>query len=822
MRFWILSWLMAGFLFFANAQPANVATGSLSGKVVDAKTNLPVEYANVVLFNLPDTTIINGGVTNNEGIFILNQVPFGKYLLKISFIGYNDIWIDTVFLNQHNKNVLFEEIRISQAASVLGKVEVTARQGVMEMHIDKKVFNVDQSIVSQGQSATEVLQTVPSVEVDIDGNISLRGSGNVTILIDGRPSAMLSGDVATALKQIPSDIIESIEVITNPSAKYNPEGMSGIINIKLKKDRRGGVNGVVSAGYGTWGKYNGSVNLNYRTKKFNVFGSYSLNEGNMFRYGTTYTTNKQNPDSIFYTDQETGSVGGRGSQMIRGGTDWFVNQKNTLSASASMNLSTHYSDDTVNTVYRDVNRIISGIQDRISSGSEDETGYSAGLTWQKKFGRQGQELIMDANYSAREESENTDYRDLINYNQYLPSSSCTASNRITNDLNDVFSFQTDYTHPLTSTSKLETGVRFGYRRLDNDQFANNFDTVSGSWISDSNRTYHYIYSEKIPAFYVTYSGKYKNLSYKAGLRFENTSISGDLTDDSQDFSRNYPSLFPSVHLSYKQNRNTEYLISYSRRINRPRTGMLNPFTDYSDPMNIRSGNPYLDPEFTHSMELGYSKIFKNISLISTLFYRQVNNQIERFKVIDSLGVTTMTFKNLSSGISYGYELIGTFHLSKWWSINGNFNLNQRILNAEKIQEGLSNSGLMYSVKVMSNMNLTSGTSIQITGNYSSPRVMTIGISAAQYGADIGIRQSLLKNKATLSLRLSDVFFTQRWVMSLEGQGFSQEVERYFDSRVAFLTFTYQFGKQQKDNGKTKKSTRDQGEDNDSGGGEMMF
>lgn len=812
---------VAGISFFAGAQPENQATGSVSGKVLDFKTQLPVEYANVVLYRASDSSLVNGGVTNNEGVFYLNQIPYGEYRLRASFIGYKDLWIDTVFVNPRNRNLQFERLLLQESASVLGKVEVKAQQGVMEMHIDKRVFNVDQSIVSQGQTATEVLETVPSVEVDMDGNVSLRGSGNVTILIDGRPSAMLSGDIATALKQIPANIIESIEIITNPSAKYDPEGMSGIINIKLKKDRRGGVNGVVSAGYGTWGKYNGSVNLNYRTQKYNVFGSYSLNQGSMFHNGTTYTLNKQNPDSFFYTEQEMNMLGGRGSQMARVGADWFINKRNTLSGTFSANLSNHNDDDTVFTVFRDANQLVSDRNNRISGSTEDETGYSAGLTWQRQFGRQGQELLVDANVSVRDETNETQYTDEILYAGYTDVSFYDYSNRFNYDLNQVASLQADYTHPINTTSKIEAGARIGYRMLDNDQYANNLDTATRLWIPDTNRTYQYIFSEMIPALYATYSGKFNKLSYKAGLRLEHTLIKGDLPDNDGDFDRNYPSLFPSVHFSYKQDKSIEYLISYSRRISRPRSGMLNPFTDYSDPMNIRTGNPYLDPEFTHSMELGYSKFFKKFSLISSIFYRQVNDQIERFKEIDTSGVTIMTFRNLSSGISYGYEFIGTYHPAKWWSINGNFNLNQRIINADKIQEGLRNSGLMWSVKLMSTMNLSTGTSIQITGNYTSPRVLTLGTSAPRYVLDLGIRQSVLKNRGSLSLRVSDVFYTSSWIMSLEGNGFSQEIERYFDSRVAFLTFTWQFGKQQKENGTRKRTTREQGDEGE-GGVEMMF
>ncbi len=817
----MITGLLTGFLFFAGAQPPVEASGTISGRVADSLTNLPVEYANILVFST-DTSLVSGGITTNEGIFIISNVPYGHYIIKITFIGYQDVWIDSVQLNGRNRSVYFENILLKQSAALLTQYEVTGQRSVMEMHIDRKVFNVDQSIVSQGQSATEVLETVPSVEVDMDGNVSLRGSGNVTILVDGRPSAMIGSDVATALQQIPASMIESVEIITNPSAKFDPEGMSGIINIKLRKDRKGGVNGLASIGYGTWKKYNASVNLNYRTSKINLFANYSTNNRDYFRTGYTYTTNKQNPDSLFYTDQEMFMKGFRLSHMIRGGADWFINRQNTLTGYFTYNTSNRGSDDTVNTVYRDVHRMISDITNRISNDDGKNQGYNLVLTWQKEFNRPGQELLVDFNYSVHKRNGESLYNDLITYENYLPSTLSQLDNKNTVSLNKVGALQIDYTHPLNTTSIMEAGGRIGYRLLDNDQDASSYDPYSGEWLPDSFRINRFLYDEWIGALYATYAGSFQKFSYKAGLRYEQTLTSGILVNTADTFRNQYPSLFPSVHLSYTPDKSTEFQISYSRRINRPRSHSLNPFADYSDPMNVQQGNPYLTPEYTHSIELGYSRFFKKSSLITSLFYRKVNDQIERFKVLTPEGITISTSRNLSSGIQYGYELIGTYNPFRWWTLNANFNMNQRILDAENIQEGLRKSGLMWSAKMMSTLTLKTGTSVQISGNYSSPRIMTIGVSAPRYGMDIAARQSILKNKGSLSLRVSDVFHTSNWIMSLDGEGFSQEIERYFDSRIVFLTFTYQFGQQQRDPKARKQDERDTNGDDSEEGGEMMF
>lgn len=821
-RFMFVSGFLLVFVFAVKSQPPMQASGTVSGKIADSRTNLPVEYANVLLFDR-DTLLINGGVSNNAGVFIINDVPLGYYNVKISFIGYEDLWVDSVEINLRHRNILLEEILLSPSASMLENFRVTEQRSVLEMHIDRKVFNVDQSIVSQGQSATEVLETVPSVEVDMDGNVSLRGSGNVTILIDGRPSAMMGSDVATALKQIPANMIESVEIITNPSAKYDPEGMSGIINIKLRKDKKSGLNGVVTAGYGTWDKYNGSINLNYRTQKINLFTSYSINDRNYFRSGSTITTNKQQPDSFFVTSQDLFLKGYRTSQMVRGGADWFINPNNTISGFITLNSNGSNSSDTVNSRYENSKRVISALTERVSTSEVESGGYQLVLNWQKKFNKKGQELVADANYSWNEEEGLSNYEDYYSLWDYSNSDIRMLEEKRLLGKNRMASFQVDYTHPITTRSKFETGGRMGYRMMDDDQSAQRYDTTNATWIPDTNRTNRFVYSELISALYATYSGSINKLSYKAGIRFEQTHTSGELkTDLNEPFTNDYPSLFPSAHLSYKPNKNDEFQVSYSRRVTRPRSRMLNPFADYSDPMNIRQGNPLLKPEFTNSTEFSYARFFKKTSLITSVFYRQVNQQIERFKVITPEGITIMTMSNLSSGIQYGYELIGTYNPFKWWSMNANFNMNQRILDAENIQKGLKKSGLMWSTKLMSTMSLSTGTSLQFTGSYSSRRVLTLGISAPRYVMDLGVRQSLLKSRGSLSLRVSDVFYTSRWNMSLEGNGFSQEIERYFDSRVAYLTFTYQFGQQQRDNGAKKRAQRESNSDDSEGGGEMMY
>ncbi len=820
-KFLITGLLLPVFFMGLQAQPEGQANGSVSGVVVDNTTQLPVEYANIVVLTR-DSAVVNGSVTSGEGLFTVRNIPYGRYLMRVTFLGYEELWIDTVMLNHRNRHMVFDQIQLTPSSVMLENVQVTAQRSVLEMQIDRRVFNVDQSVLTQGQSASEVLETVPSVEVDMDGNVSLRGSGNVTILIDGRPSALMGSDVAAALQQIPAEMIESIELITNPSARYDPEGMAGIINIKLRKDRRGGLNGTVTAGYGTREKYNTSLNLNYRTERFNLFTNYSLNHRDFFRNGTTWTVNRQNPDSLHYTDQFIDMNMYRRSHMARVGADWFINSKNTLSAFYTYNTNTRVSDEIVTSEYLDHLQNPSRATDRYSDNDASRLGHDVVLNWQRTFNREGQELNVDANYSVSQNNSASWYTDVYRLLNYQPSDRTMEDNRFGYDESTIASLQADYTHPLSNNRRFETGFRFGYRMIDSDQDANIYDTLQLDWVPDSLRINRFIYDEYIYAGYFTYGGRLNKFNYQAGLRFEHTTTGGDLVTTDEQFSNRYPALFPTLHLSYKPGKNLEFQISYSRRINRPRSRALNPFANYSDPMNIRQGNPYLEPEFTHSMEAGFARFFEKSSLMGSIFYRETSDQIGRFKVIQPDGTTIMTFRNLSKGITYGYELVGTYNPFRWWTMNATFNMSERILDADQIQEGLRNRGLMWSARYMSTFTLTTGTSIQMTGYYSSPRILTIGTSAPRYGFDMGVRHSVLKNRGTISLRVSDIFYTSSWIMSLDGQGFSQEIERYFNSRVAYLTFSYQFGQQVRDQQSRRRSMRNQQNGDDNGGGDVMF
>ncbi len=786
-------------------------SGSLSGKVKDSISELPVEYANVIIYK-NDSNIIDGAITNSEGVFIIDNLVYGKYRIKITFIGYEPYEKSEILINKDQSKVYFDEIKLMPATTTLDRHTVTGEVTMMQTNIDKRVFNVDKSILTQGQSASEVLENIPSVDVDMDGNVSLRGSEAVTILIDGRPSALLGSDVATALKQIPASSIENIEVITNPSAKYDPEGLSGIINIKLKRDQQRGMNGNVSIGAGSYNQYNGSVNLNYRMKKMNLFANYSYNKRNRIRNGITNTTNTFN-DTLYYIRQIQDAERSFFSHMVKTGADWYIDEKNTLSAFFTYNLRDRTFTDDVSSRYLDKNETLYTHSQKDSYEEDKGNGKSVVLTWVKTFNRPNQELIIDANYAVNSGEEEAYYDEQFLLFDYHPTADLFNQQlHYQNDISTIASLQADYTYPFTKDRKLETGIRAGYRQLDNDFQANIFDTTQHIYVNDTLATNRFIYDELITAAYATLSGKLNKLSYLAGIRLEHTMAKGDLVTTDETFNKQYPDFFPSMHLAYKFNKNSEIQLSYSRRITRPRSGHLNPFANYSDPQNIRKGNPYLNPEYINALELSFARLTKKLNLITSVYYREIVDMIQRYKEITEEGYTITSLVNLDNSRALGAEAITTYSPFSWWNNTLSIDFYQLELNADNLMEGLSQKGLNYSVKLNTMFNIKTGTALQLSGAYFSPRPVTMGTLNPRYHIDLGLRQQVLKKKGSISVRFSDVFNTRKFSMDLAGQGFTQELERNFNSQTLYVTFTYTFGNQTRTKQRENQNQNDIDED----------
>lgn len=786
--------------------------GNVSGVVVDKLTSQAVEYANLVLFRQKDSTMVNGAITNQKGQFTIEKVPFGKYYLVVSFIGYSSLKIPDIMVNPKEPNKNLGQIKFEPSSSTLGEVNITAEKRMMEYSLDKKIVNVDKNLVSAGGSAVDVMQNIPAVTVDIDGNVSLRGSTNVNILVDGRPSNLSGMSRQAILEQIPASSIEAIEIITNPSAKYNPDGMSGIINIKLKKKTAQGLNGLVSSSIGTGNRYNSSVNLNYSTSKFNLFGSW---DGRWFQgkgYGNTYRIATLK-DTNFYTHQYSEMKRKMNNNNVKLGFDWYINQKNTITLSGQMGHDESSREQNLFSYSNDYNQTSYEHYFKQNTESENENSNSINLSYRKTFEKKNKEFTADFSFSKSDESENTDMNNQVLLDNYLPFNGVDEIQlQLNNGNTQNGSALINYILPINEKLKLETGFQGIYRKIDNDFNLKNFDYLSKTYIIDTNSINHFIYNENINAVYGTLSKEWESISIQIGVRLEQAYTTAEQITQAKTFENNYFSVYPTLHISKKLPNKNEMQFSYSRRVNRPNIYDLNPFKDYSNPLVINYGNPYLKPEYINSFELGHSKFWEKRSFYTSIYYRQINDVIKRISYLGTDGISYMTNENLSKGISYGVDLILEQEIAKWWRINANFSYFRTLIEGNSIDGSISTDNYSWTSKLNSNMTLLKNLSIQISANYRAPIITPQGKMYETYSADIAMKKDFMKdNRLSVSFRVSDVFNTQKFDMEAFGNNFYSTMTRKRQSQAAFLTLSYKI------NGGLKQKPKRKPVENNGGG-----
>lgn len=785
--------------------------GSISGVVVDKLTLQAVEYANLVVFRTKDSVMIGGAISNPKGAFTIEKVPFGNYYIVVSFIGYSSLKIPNVTVNPKEAEKKMGQIKFSPSTNTLDEVTITAEKRMMEYSLDKKVVNVDKNLVSAGGSAVDVMQNIPAVTVDIDGNVSLRGSTNVNILIDGRPSSLSGMSRQAILEQIPASSIEAIEIITNPSAKYNPEGMSGIINIRLKKKTAQGFNGMVSASAGTSNRYNSSVNLNYSTKKFNVFGSWDGRWNQGSGYGDTYRISTLS-DTSSYTTQHSDMKRIMDNNTAKAGFDWYINPKNTITLMGQYNTGGSDRNQDLFSNAEDYNYVLKNKY--LQHNREDESDHSMmyAMNYKKTFTQPMRELTADFSYSTSNSYENTDMT-LNNYTMnyidslYPPD----LQKQYDNSNNWVGNALINYVHPFNEKMKLEAGYQGIFRNVDNDFHLDKAD-MNNIYVNDINLNNHFKYSENISAIYGTLSKEWKSVSLQFGLRLEQANTKADQLTQMQSYINNYFSLYPSLHISKKLANKNEIQFSYSRRVNRPNMYDLNPFRDYSNPDMLRYGNPYLKPEYINSLEVGHSKYWNKTSFYTSVYYRQINDVIKRIAFLDSLGISNMTSENLSKGISYGVDFILEQEIAKWWRLNANFSYFRTIIEGNSIDGNISTDNYSWTSKLNSTMNFGKTLSVQISANYRAPIITPQGKMLETYSADIAIKKDFFKNNFSVGVRVSDIFNTQRWRNESFGTGFYTTMDHKRQSQALYLTLTYKI------NGGLKPKARKKVMDTGNGGG----
>lgn len=807
------------FLFVINALYAQ-QEGRINGTVVDSIDRTPIDFANVTLLNATTKQAVKGGQTNEQGEFSFSAIPEGDYILRVSFVGFNSYEKPTFHLDENAAlNVGF--IPLSTSASTrLKEVVIEGAAPAMEIGIDRRTFNVEQSIVSEGGTATELLANVPSLSVDMDGNVGLRGSTNVRILIDGKPSALAGSNINVLLESLPANSVERVEVMTNPSSKYDPEGQGGIINIILKKNVRTGFNGMARFGGGRYYNLNGGLDLNYRDSKFNYFGSYNYRRRNSPGDGFNDSF-FPNGERVFNTSDNarTGN-----SHTVRAGVDYFLDEKTTIGFSSNINVRDNVRREDLFYSYFSNVQSLTGTSERYTRQDEDDFGYDLNLDFKRDFSREGEQLQANIAY-GRSKEDGLQTFDQTASNPSIP----IDQNRINDTYEDgnTTNIQVDYTLPFNDKQKLEAGYRSLLRFGDEQQLSDTLNTGTGQYLPDYNISNIFKLEDIVHALYVNYQSKLtETFGYQVGLRAEQAYLNTEYIsvdpsiplDERTAIGRlDYFRVYPSIYLTKELDQDQSLQLSYTRRVNRPRGWQVNPFIDVSDPMNLRQGNPNLMPEDIHSFELGYSKQWDKVNFTSSIYHRLTNDVVEL--IVDSANTETNAtfsqFQNLSRNQATGIEIISQITLGSGIDLMANFNGNYLSFRGSEAYNIPNNSGFNWDANLTGNVRIAKNFTGQLRADYMAPRVMAQGRSIAMFMLDAGLKLNVLQDRGSFLFNVRDILNQRRF----GGTQSTPYLERSFQRRwmrgpVPMLTFSYRFGKRilhQDENGRGNEEDYQDGE-----------
>jgi iron complex outermembrane recepter protein len=798
---------------------ATEGNATLKGQVLAKEGGAPIEYANVALFRGRDTIALKGVMTDSLGLFAFEQLPYGRFRILISYVGFRPLRYDSIILRPESPFVQLKPISLIGAETVLEGVSIESERAILEIGVEKKTFNVEKNIVSKGGTAADILAQLPSITVEQDGTVNMRGNGNVNILIDGRPSALTgTGKRGAALDQIPADLIEKVEIIANPSARYDPEGVSGIINIVLKKSTVQGTYGTVNVNVGTRDKYNGGFVLSHS------WGDLTLSSGYTFRYANNYTrgvSDRKNTfaDTSYFFDQLDNGDDLNRTHLANAGLEYKLTPLSILAVNGNLNIRNRSRIEQQGFTYLDQERVETGFSDRRVVTPSEGLGWESGVNFTQNFKTPGRRLFVLANFSTGNNKEAINARQIgINRLTNLPYDYPLEQLNTTRIQSQVITGQLDYIHPLRNTVRLEAGFKTIHRLTDNDLSATDFNHVIARWENNPQISNRFAFTERTYAAYGIYYREWKEFKAQFGLRLERTDVIANQRTTGQYNTYPYWSLFPSLNLSYKIKMGHDLQFNYSRRINRPELDNLNPFIDYSDPLNLRMGNPALRPEFIHSMEGMYVFSSERVTMSASIYYRLTTQQMIRYRTLQDDGAALMTFRNLSTNQSYGSEWI---LINRWTKkLNSTTSINAYGLNLNDWQlTQRARTGFAYNAKTLINWTIFPRFDAQFSYNYRSEMVIAQGEIKPIHYCDIGLRYSFAKNKWTATANLSDVFDTRQFAIHSVGRGFDQQFVRKRETRILFVGLAYSFGNMKLQPAKPRRGSGG-GEGGEGGGGEF--
>ena len=805
----------------------------VKGRIVDVAGSA-LDFVNVMLTSKSDKSAVYGAISDEKGVFVVEGVPAGEYELDITFVGYQSIK-KSVSVKSLNEEVKLGQLELKEDAKLLGEVEVVGQASQMRFDIDKKVFNVDQNLAASGASASEMLQNIPSVDVDNEGNISLRNSSSVEVWINGKPSGLTEENRAQILEQMPAGSIEAVEVITNPSAKFNPEGTAGIINLVLKKDRKAGYYGSVSAG----GMYNiGSptpgahvgVNFNYNSSLVdfyvNLGGRYMSHESDNVtdRYSferlpldSYEDVREQWGDTLSYLNTLSASSRSFLGLFGRMGADFHISKKSTIGVSLMGHGGTNNSANENTYTRVDWDMMDTTMYLRTNKQAGMRPSYSASLDYAYEIDKMGSEVRTSIEYSGHQRSG-----DYVYVQEALQGYSPEYTQIQRQDgKNQSVRYKLDYTQKIGQTQKVEAGLYGSWQQRLSPSRAWNMEGEDSLLIQFND----FDYEEWIAAMYATYGAKFGPFSMSVGLRGEYTNTyvrTRDVEEESawESNRRGYFQVYPTAFLSYAFPNNHELQANYTRRINRPRGRQINSFRDMSDSTNISFGNPLLDPEISSAVELNYLKTWDNHAISAGLYYRFSDNAIERVRYLDD-DVMFSTFENVSRRQSAGLEVVAKNKVTKWLNLTTTVNCYYAAMDSVFYDTNLDGElDLLYpfqqsfswNARLMANFLIPGGWSAQLTGMYRSADVVAQGKMNSQYVIDLGVRKSFLDRKLNLAISVRDLLNSRRWASTTWGDNFWQYSSHEPRGTMFSVSLTYNFG-----NMRAKKPQRPQSGGMDMGG-----
>ncbi|MBN7814866.1 outer membrane beta-barrel family protein [Algoriphagus pacificus] len=778
--------------FFVTFGFAEAQEIKLKGRIQDGSSGNPLEFANVALLNAQDSSLVTGGMSDLDGSFEFNAKA-GKYIFRVGFIGYLEFY-ENISLGQ-KPNVNFGTIKLQPDAQNLEEVVVEGVTSMFESDIDKRTYNVENSIVAEGATASQLLSTLPSIQVDEEGGITMRGSGNILIYINGRPSNLSGDDAESILSQFPANSIKSVELITNPSSRYDATGVGGIINIVLKKNENLGFNGQVNASIGTREKYQAGINLNYGTEKANYYASYNWQNRWQRENGFGNRTTSL-PNFSPTLEQVQDGYEKEKTHLIRAGVDYSLTENGTLGIYFQGN----FDDETEFAEINQDNLSQTGSLDssfvRINNELSNSSNYEGGINYTWNIDSLGQKLYTSLSYAYDERSQ------VEFYNQeFFTSEGASDPSKRLSQVNDrprtshLFVGQLDYEKPFNDKASIESGLKatlgdwtWGQEFSQGDQ-TNDFNPTPVDTLTDT-----YYFDQNVYAAYFTFKNKAGKFGYQLGLRAEYTDQLGETDRNNEYIPTDYFNLFPSTFFSYTIASENELTANYTRRISRPSIWDLAPIYQVRDQYNLSIGNPYLKPEFTDSYELGYMKGWERYLLNATVYHRFSTDVETRITTLTDDNVAIQSRENADTRASTGFELINQIQISNNFdaTLTGNFFYSK--INANNVEgRDLSNENFSWTLSLLGNILVPKWFSVQLQGNYRGPIVLPQGQIEPQATLTVGMRKDLFNNKATVSLNVSDIFNTRKFMITTEDPRFTQYREFQRESRIGTLSFTYRFG-----------------------------